>query len=127
MKQKKKLYLLPTLSILWAVLIFVLCSLPPDGIPHIKIPYIDKIAHFGFFFVESVLLSLAFRSGSRLSFLRIVILVTMLAFVYGGVIEIMQNEYFNRVGDPYDLLADLLGGLFGGLFGIIIFRKKKLR
>jgi VanZ family protein len=113
MKRKKKSRLLPTLSILWAVIIFILCALPSDGLPRFNIPHLDKIAHFGFFLVESLLVSLAFRYGSRLRYRRTVILVTMISFAYGGLIEIMQSEYFNRTCDPFDLLADLLGGLLG--------------
>jgi VanZ family protein len=89
--------------------------MPPSSLPRIKIPHIDKAAHFGFFFVQSVLISLLLRFRTKRSFLQIIFLATLQAFVYGGVIEILQNHFFNRTGDLYDLIADMLGGLCGAL------------
>ena len=75
----------------------------------------DKAAHFGFFFVQSVLLSLLLHYKTGKSYLQIVILSTLQAFVYGGIIELLQSELFDRTGDFYDLIADVLGGLAGAL------------
>ncbi|MDR3309323.1 MAG: VanZ family protein [Tannerella sp.] len=115
MKQKTTVYLLLILSLLWAVLIFILCTMPSDGLPRVRLPHIDKLAHFGFFFIESLLLSLTMYFRSRQGYWRTVILVTMLAFVYGGMIELLQSNCFNRTGDPFDLLADVLGGFLGAI------------
>jgi VanZ family protein len=111
----KKTYILLTLSIAWAILIFVFCTMPSNNLPSLKIPYIDKVAHFGFFFVQSVLLSLLFNFQTRKSYFQIILLSTLLAFAYGGLIEILQNEVFNRTGDLYDLIADILGGFTGAM------------
>lgn len=35
--------------------------------------------------------------------------------VYGGIIEILQYNFFNRSGDVWDLLADVTGGIAGCL------------
>ncbi|MDR0573077.1 MAG: VanZ family protein [Tannerella sp.] len=128
---KKKTYILLTLSIAWAMLIFVFCTMPQNNLPGLKIPYIDKAAHFGFFFVQSILLSLLFNFQTGKSYFHIILLSTLLAFVYGGLIEILQNEFFDRTGDFYDLTADILGGFTGAIIAPairhfnMIFRKYK--
>ena len=115
MAKIKKVYLFLVLSIAWAILIFVLCTMPSSDLPSTKIPYLDKIAHFGIFFIQSILLSLLFNFQARKSYFQIILLSTLLAFVYGGFIEILQSEFFNRSGDPYDLLADIFGGFVGAI------------
>jgi VanZ family protein len=96
--------------------------MPPSDLPRFRIPNMDKIAHFVFFFVQSVLLSLLLRYRTKRSYLDIIILSTFQAFLYGGVIEFLQNEFFNRTGDLYDLMADTLGGLFGAVTYPVFFR-----
>jgi VanZ family protein len=76
----------------------------------------DKAAHFGVFFVQSVLLSLLFNFQIRKSYFTIILLSTLMVFVYGGLIEILQANFFNRQGDIYDLLADVAGGFVGAMF-----------
>ena len=118
----KKIYTLLILSVAWAILIFVLCTLPPGGLPKVRIPYFDKIAHFGVFFVQSALLSLLLNYKTKISFLWIILLSTFVAFVYGGLIEILQSNFFNRTGDVIDLIADVLGGFCGAIAYPIILR-----
>lgn len=112
---RKKVYIFLVLSIVWIFIIFIGCTLPPAKIPELKIPHFDKAAHFGFFFIQSVLLSLFFRYKTGKSNHLIIIFVTLLALVYGGCIEILQSEFFNRTGDLYDLFADVLGGFSGAI------------
>jgi VanZ family protein len=115
MQNNRKTYILLVLSIAWALLIFHFCTMSPDKIPGIRIPYADKAAHFGFFFVQSVLLSLLFNFQTKKSYFQIILLSTLLAFIYGGLIEILQSKFFNRTGDLYDLIADLFGGFVGAM------------
>ena len=122
MKKGRKIYILLTLSVAWAVVIFVLCTMPSSGLPRLNIPHADKIAHFGFFFVQSVLLSLLFVFRTRRSYFQIILLSTLVVFVYGGLIEILQSRIFNRTGDFYDLIADVLGGLLGAMACPVILR-----
>ena len=120
MEKRKKTYTLLILSVAWAILIFILCTLPPSDLLRVKIPYFDKMAHFAIFFVQSVFLSLLFKTRSN--YLRIILLSTLISFVYGGVIEILQSKFFDRSGDFYDLVADVLGGFLGALAYPIILR-----
>lgn len=132
MEKRKKTYILLILSVAWAVLIFVFCTIPSSGLPKVNIPHMDKIVHFGFFFVQSVLLSLLFNFQTRKSYIRIILLSTLLSFIYGGLIEVLQGTLFNRSGDVYDLLADILGGFVGAMIYptilriyYIVFKKNK--
>ncbi|MDR1525859.1 MAG: VanZ family protein [Tannerella sp.] len=76
----------------------------------------DKAAHFGVFFVQSVMLSLLFNFQTRKRYFTIILLSTLMVFVYGGLIEILQAGFFNRQGDIYDLIADVFGGFVGAMF-----------
>jgi VanZ family protein len=117
MKLKNKTYIFLFLSIAWATLIFVLCTLPTERIPKIEFKPIDKIAHFGVFFVQSVLLSLLFNFQThKKTYIQIILFSTLMVFVYGGLIEILQENFFNRNGDVYDLIADVIGGFAGAMF-----------
>ena len=130
MELRKKTFILLALSIVWAVFIFICCTLPPSAIPKFNIPHLDKAAHFGFFYVQSVLLSLLFHLNTRKNYFQIIFLSTFLVFVYGGIIEIVQSEFFNRAGEYQDVLADVLGGLSGALTCpaiLKLFKKKESR
>ncbi|MDR2384085.1 MAG: VanZ family protein [Tannerella sp.] len=112
----KKIYLFLFLSIAWAAMIFYFCTIPSNKIPKLEFRYMDKLAHFGVFFVQSVLLSSVFSLRIRKSYFAIIFLSTLMIFVYGGLIEILQDNFFNRRGDVYDLIADVTGGFFGAMF-----------
>ena len=122
MKKKNNIYILLILSVFWAIMIFVLCILPPGNFHSVRIPYFDKIAHFGIFFVQSLLLSLFFNFRTRKSYIQIIFLSTLLAFVYGGLIEILQSKFFNRSGEFLDLIADILGAFSGAIIYPTIIR-----
>jgi len=122
MEKRNKIYILLILSVSWAILIFVLCTLPPGNLHSVRIPYFDKVAHFGVFFVQSLLLSLLFNFQTRKSYIQIILLSTLMAFVYGGLIEILQSKFFNRSGEVFDLIADILGAFTGAMIYPTILR-----
>jgi len=118
METRKKIAPLLILCILWTALITVCFLLPPSHfhkLPKWNINHLDKMVHFGFFFIQSILVSLLFRFRTLKSYFPIVIFSTIQALLYGGIIEFLQNEFFNRTGDVNDLIADGLGGFFGAL------------
>lgn len=102
-------------NIIWAIVIFVLCSIPGDNIPQasmVQIPHFDKIVHFGLFFIMGIFLISELRYQTNLSRLGIAVIVFVLIAIYGGVIEFLQEHYFiNRSGDFWDLCADAAGGV----------------
>ncbi|WP_372640671.1 VanZ family protein [Ancylomarina sp.] len=102
-------------NIIWAIVIFVLCSVPGDSLPHtsmIEIPHFDKMVHFGLFFIMGILLIAELRYQTKLNKISIAILTFLMIAIYGGTIEILQERYFiNRSGDFWDLCADVAGGV----------------
>ena len=43
------------------------------------------------------------------------LIAMLVALIYGGGIEILQANFFNRSGDVWDLVADVSGGIAGCL------------
>ncbi|MCG7543408.1 VanZ family protein [Pseudoalteromonas sp. MM17-2] len=64
-------------------------------------PHVDKVAHFGIFFVLAFIMDKAFR----IPFIVQVILLLL----YGGAIEWMQDMLPYRQASFYDFLADAAG------------------
>lgn len=115
--EKKRGRILLIRNIIWAVVIFVLCALPSEDIPdpHLDIPHLDKVVHFGMFFILALLLCNELQYQTRFTWRKIYITTVCIAFIYGGVIELLQQYFFNRSGDVLDLLADVLGAIAGCL------------
>lgn len=102
-------------AVLWALVIFILCALPGEDIPDpgLDIPHLDKVVHFGMFFIMSLLIVLLLELHTSLLRRKIYFIAIFVALGYGGLIEILQHYFFNRGGDVWDLLADVLGGIAG--------------
>ena len=102
-------------NIIWAIIIFVLCSVPGDSLPQtsmIEIPYFDKMDHFGLFFIMGIFLIAELRYQTKLSRISIALITFLVIAIYGGAIEILQEHYFiGRSGDFWDLCADVAGGV----------------
>ncbi len=99
-------------SMLWAVVILALLMIKkvPVEPPEFKVPGLDKIVHFGLFFVLSFLIFFEQRSFNR-SENWFPVLVVYPA-LYGGILEIIQWGLIEgRSGDWFDLLADTTGAL----------------
>ena len=122
MNQQAIRYQLP--AILWAVLIFVSSSIPSDKLPPLAVLGIDKLIHFGVFFIFCLLAHRAFRIQSGIEFLsRHSLLFSIVATIlYGISDEIHQVFVPGRQSSVYDALADALGGLlYAGLFRLLPF------
>lgn len=102
-------------NILWALIIFILCAIPGEDIPdpHLNIPHLDKVVHFGMFFIMSLLLNCILEHKFKIKLLSIYTISVLVSLIYGGSIEILQHYFFNRGGDVWDLLADIIGGIAG--------------
>ncbi|PKQ62350.1 hypothetical protein BZG01_17515 [Labilibaculum manganireducens] len=103
-------------NILWAVVIFILCSIPGDDLPNtplISIPHFDKLVHFGMFFIMGIFLFAELSIQTKLKRIYSAVIILALIAFYGGLIEYLQQNYFvHRSGDYWDLFADILGGIF---------------
>ena len=98
-------------AILWAVLIFVSSSIPSALIPSLKVTDIDKLLHFGVYFLLSFFTYRALRNQTRIPVLarRALLWTVLLIILYGATDEIHQYFVPGRSADVLDLVADTLG------------------
>lgn len=110
-------------NILWAIFVFVLCVMPVNNFskPKYNIPHLDKVVHFGFYFIMAVMLYRLFALYGGLR-TRIILYILAIVLIYSGTIELLQEYVFNRSGDFRDLLANLAGAFCGCLLSPFIFK-----
>lgn len=105
-------------ALLWALGILVATLSPKQDVP--SWPWADRIqldkwVHAFLFGMQCVLLGLAFLRASSVNRpVGLLVLATVLAVAFGGVVELLQEVMGNgREGDVSDLLADAAGALLG--------------
>ncbi len=82
-----------------------------------SIPYLDKLAHIGFYALLQGLFSLALFFEKRNSFHKIVWASALFHVIYGTVIEIIQK---NLVPGRYGEWQDGLANVFGVLIAVLL-------
>ena len=112
-------------SIIWTLVIFILCCTPGKYIPTsnwLELLSFDKFVHASIFFVLCTLWFSVIISKKKINSKYIgVILIGCVG--YGGLLEIMQATIFSqRSGDWLDFIANS----FGCLLALLFFWKKKL-
>lgn len=112
-------------AMLWALLIFILCSIPGKDLPHItwlELLSFDKFVHASLFFVQSILLIWGFSKQESISILKLYknLFSVFISIIYGGLLELMQQAFFaDRTADIYDFIANT----FGSILGLIFYKK----
>jgi len=103
--------------------------MPSGNIPKTKllnIPHIDKLIHFGLFFVLSLLLDFGFRKQPLKSFMRENHYTISLLFcvIFGVGTELLQLVFTSqgRSGTMLDFMANFSGTL-AGLFALFVLTK----
>jgi len=95
----------------WAVLTFVLTSIPDPGV-EIEIPHADKLAHFGFYAVMAFWCALWRReTGDGTG--RAVLFAVLFVAAAGAADELHQRFVPGRTTDLLDWMADAVGGFLG--------------
>jgi VanZ family protein len=114
-------------AIAWAIVILVLCAIPSSAIPvtRVTIPGADKLVHFLLFLVMGFLARGELRERARLGTWPAFALSLLACTAYGGMIEILQENFFHRGGEWLDLLADTAGAIAGNLARLPLERGKK--
>ena len=79
----------------------------------------DKVLHFGIYSFMNVLLLTAYNKNFSIWFLSLTL------FVYGILIEVIQNQTTYRAAELGDILANSLGILIGALIFKIAYRFNK--
>lgn len=109
------------MSIIWAIFILVLCSIPGNQINKVKfidIPNLDKFVHFIFYFVFTLLIiseNNKLRLNRKVTVDAILIAATI-SLSYGALIEIIQKVLvINRGADIWDMVANTVGFLVAAI------------
>jgi len=111
-------------SIIWAIIIFILCSIPGSDLPKFTFGdflQIDKIAHIFMYFTFTIFLIDSFTKQNKYKKLKLnyKFFSILISIIYGGLIELFQFLWFNeRSAD----LLDLLSNIFGIILGIFLFQ-----
>lgn len=106
----------------WLIVILVLCGMPSqdvDAISFFKFPHVDKVTHFGLYFILGLLFMGALNFIPRLKGRVIIYFISIFfCFLYGWLIEILQREFF--VGRSYDW-SDIWADTAGAIVGVLLF------
>ncbi|MCB2203883.1 hypothetical protein KQI65_03980 [bacterium] len=134
---------------LWFLLIMVLLSLPGSSFPEVNFWKPDKIAHFGLFGMQTVLLWIAFayrraagsssesggqhNAGSKTENgvqpnpgWGLLLRAAIITLIFGALSEYYQDVFTSRLADTYDILANAIGIALACLFIAITGRMRIL-
>ncbi|QQU02943.1 VanZ family protein [Myroides odoratus] len=118
-------------GLLWTCFIIYACLAEASSIPKtsfFNIPNKDKVAHFTFYFVFSVIWFLfsSKKNSSKKTKIRTGIAIFTIATFLGGGVELGQYFFTNsRSAEWADFFANSLGSAIGILFGLLITTHKK--
>jgi VanZ family protein len=116
MKQQLRKYLYTKWpAIIWSVIIFLLLVMPPININKeqpLEISGLDKTIHFLLFGIMVWLWGYYHKtiSSTRKKLARQLLLITIVAIVYGIIMEYVQ-DWVGRDFDVRDMLADAAGAI----------------
>jgi len=113
--------------LIWALIIVVGSLLSSSKVPSIAVS--DKGIHFVFYAIFAFLLYFPVYRTKKIafSFLGSAVIVVLIGFTFGALIELVQDRYIvGRFGEWLDLVANSLGLLVGALVGVIFKRKAVL-
>jgi len=119
------------IGLLWTCFILYACLAEASSIPKtsfFNIPNKDKVAHFTFYFVFSVIWFLFSnkKNNSKKAKIRTGIVIFTIATFLGGGVELGQYFFTNsRSAEWADFFANSLGSAIGILFGLLITTHKK--
>ncbi len=94
----------------------------PSSVP-VPFPHFDKLVHVIMYFALAVAMT---WDNFRFSFLlkKSLFYSILLPSVYGGIIEILQENFFPpRSGNWQDFAADFFGAIFGYLFAKMVLKR----
>lgn len=119
------------LAIFWTSIILILCLIDSNELPSLslKINFFDKIVHFIFHFVYTILwifyINLPLKNISKTQVIKVIVS----SIVLGILIEFLQGSYTTtRKADIIDVLANSTGAILAGLLMYsLLNRIKKLK
>jgi VanZ family protein len=123
MKAEKKRILFITLSIVWAIGIFIFSSIPGSGLPS-NMGVWTIAGHFSEYFVLASLLTLVFNIKNRPAW-KVAVIAVVIASLYGASDEFHQLFVEGRYCDIYDWITDTTGAIFGAIITVIFSGKRR--
>jgi len=123
--------MLPGLA--WAVVIFIVISLPPESMPRtplLHVPHIDKAIHFIMFavFGALVLLGLHKKNEAGSLSLKNIAIAVIIGSAYGILTELIQYCCLpGRHGNVPDVIANIFGTVFGIFIIVMAYRTSILK
>ena len=114
------------LGVSYTLFITIASISPTKDLPAIDIPWLDKIAHIVLYLLLTVIwLSYAYAQKSNSISLKVMLLVLFGCFVYGIIIEVIQDRMTSfRRADTLDVVANLVGVILG--WGMFILTKNRI-
>ena len=113
------------------VTVLSLISFSNTDVENIGIPNLDKLVHFTFYFVATILgcLFVRERTAGRMKMPKAALVFLVVNIIYGILIEIIQlSPNFTRDGNVYDAIANSVGALVGvGVVFMLFSEKRGLR
>ncbi len=115
------------LLVLWFIVVVTLSLMPADdGVEFPRIPHLDKVAHFTFYFLFTVLffLTLKYECKCVKKIIYIYVFSFIVAFLLGILIELLQRTITTtRSGEFLDVLFNTFGIVVALSFVKIINKK----
>jgi len=117
-------YQLPWIA--YAGLIIVVSSISKLPDPKIEFEYLDKLAHFGEYFLFFLLTYRALANIRSRRFFSVYIVSILLSIIFAALDEYHQSFVKGRQSDIYDLGADTIGIVLGALLYYLLDKRKSV-
>lgn len=85
---------------------------------HLNIPFADKLVHFGMYF--SLMTSLWIENRNRINTRMDILVLSLIPFIYGILMEILQYFTISRSPSLADAAADTAGIVFSLIIWMIV-------
>lgn len=112
------------------VIFYLTCIVDVESIPvPEKVFQYDKLVHFAMFFALSaaVFIDYYLKHKGKPNGYRWLLFGLVIPVIYGGLIEMAQENFFARSGDLYDFIADAMGSMSATIIALfyVYVRPKK--
>lgn len=109
----------------WGAVIAVLSVLPANNkdTGWFDLPNLDKLMHFLFYSILTLLLMIAFtrQSDKKHPFIHSVLHSFIIVLFYGLILEFIQHFFIDsRTGDSLDVVCNMAGFLFAAIIILIV-------
>ena len=110
----------------WTIFVAFLCLVNNNDLPSIgmKISGIDKVIHFLFHFIFTLLWSIYYFSKDKMLTPKKVIIIVIASLIFGVMIEWMQASFtLTRQADILDVISNTGGAISAGLLVYHLLKK----